>query len=206
MRARARIAAKPRPGCGPPSRRPSSRCQTARSAASAAQHISFPRRIFLRPGCRVAVSLSPPHSPLHLPALRRARAQILGVSCSPGPEMRGRRSAGRRPTCQSSRSVSARPHACGRARPAQPGRPPLGAPPWRCRPRPLSRSGIAAGSGREAARGQAPSCLAAEPGLFVPAVTSRGRRHVPAPPSTGSSPETRPHERGWQIRYFIFVT
>jgi hypothetical protein len=27
-------------------------------------------------------------------------------------------------------------HACGRARPAQPGRPPLGAPPWRCRPRP----------------------------------------------------------------------
>ena len=49
-----------RPGYGPPSRRPSSRCQTARSAASAAQHISFPRRIVC---ARVVAScsLSPPH-------------------------------------------------------------------------------------------------------------------------------------------------
>jgi hypothetical protein len=43
---RARTIAKPRLGCCPPSRRHSSRCQTARFAASAAQHISFPRRIF----------------------------------------------------------------------------------------------------------------------------------------------------------------
>ena len=44
------------------------------------------RGAFFAPGSSRRVSLSPPHSPLHVPALRRARAQILGVSCSSGPE------------------------------------------------------------------------------------------------------------------------
>ena len=55
-------------GYGPPSRRPSSRCQTARPAASAAQHISFPRRISA-PGLSRRCSLSPPPL-LPRPALR----------------------------------------------------------------------------------------------------------------------------------------
>ena len=55
------------------------------------QPVSFPRRAcasgLVRPSRLVsAVSTA---SPLHVPALRRARAQILGVSCSSGPEMRG---------------------------------------------------------------------------------------------------------------------
>ena len=44
------------------------------------------RGAFFAPGSSRRVSLSPPHSPLHVPALLRARAQILGVSCSSGPE------------------------------------------------------------------------------------------------------------------------
>src|SRR5262245_2871100 len=60
--------------------------------------------------------------------------------------------------------------------PAQPGGTPHGAPPWRCRPR--SRLRPVAGSGAKAPRHQAflPGCGA---GLFVSAVTSRGRRHIP---------------------------
>ena len=78
--------------------------------ASAAQHLSFPRRIFC---ARVVASLFfvSTASPLPWPALRRARAQILGVSCSSDPEMRGRRSAGRRTTLIR-RAGKTRPHAC----------------------------------------------------------------------------------------------
>ena len=46
-------------------------------------------------------------------------------------------------------------------------------------PGPLSRSGIAAGSGAMGCSRQALSCLTAEPGFSYPRVTSRGRRHSP---------------------------
>ena len=71
------------------------------------------------------------------------------------------------------------------------GTPPLGAPPWRCRPAPPV-PGIAAGAGAKASaarHAKVPDCGA---GLLVSAVTSRAiRRHLPAPPS-GSSPEDAP--------------
>ena len=181
---RARTIAKPRLGCCPPSRRHSSRCQTARFAASAAQHISFPRRIFRARvvASRFFVSTA---SLLPWPALRRACAQILGVSCSSGPEMRGRRNAGRRYCRRRARKCATLTLA--------------GVPVPRNRdvrlsalhrgavgPGPLSRSGVAAGSGAMGCSRQAPSCLTAEPGFSYPSVTSRGRRHAPAPPSAGS--------------------
>jgi hypothetical protein len=65
--------------------RPSSRCQTARFAAFAAQHISFPRRIFR---ARVVASrffVSTAFSAACAGASAGSR-QILGVSCSSGPE------------------------------------------------------------------------------------------------------------------------
>ena len=160
--------------------RPSSRCQTARFAASAAQHISFPRRIFC---ARVVAScfFVSTASPLHLPALRRARAQILGVSCSSGPEMRGPAERREAPASVSqSRFRTARPHACAAwAVPRKPGRTPLGAPPWRCRPRNRSGPGTICGSGRKAARGQPLLMAGYGPGLFVHGFTGRGRRHSP---------------------------
>src|SRR5262245_65400259 len=60
--------------------------------------------------------------------------------------------------------------------PAQPGGTPHGAPPCVVGPGPAS--GPVAGSGAKAPRHQAllPGCGA---GLFVSAVTSRGRRHIP---------------------------
>ena len=72
--------------------------------------ISFPRRIFC---ARVVAScsLSPPHLRCMCRRFGGARAQILGVSCSSGPEMRGRRSAGRRTTLVR-RAGKTRPHAC----------------------------------------------------------------------------------------------
>ena len=70
---------------------PASRCQTARrvvcprSPSRSRGALSAPGLV--RPSRLVsAISTA---SPLHLPALRRARAQILGVSCSSDPEMRG---------------------------------------------------------------------------------------------------------------------
>jgi hypothetical protein len=77
-------------GYGPPSRRPSSRCQTARPAASSAQRISFPRRIFC---ARVVASLF----------------FVSTASLLPWPALR--RSAGRRTTLIR-RAGKTRPHAC----------------------------------------------------------------------------------------------
>jgi len=82
------------------------------------------------------------------------------------------------------------------------GTPPLGAPPWRCRPR--NRSG--------------PVLRIRPEGYSRPAIVHGGLRHrafrsrayrrgetpLPAPPA-GSSPETAPHEQGWRILYCIFV-
>jgi hypothetical protein len=50
------------------------------------------------------------------------------------PERGGGRSAGRRPALQFSRAGNARRHACEAWPSRATGRPPLGAPPWRCRP------------------------------------------------------------------------
>src|SRR5215468_1845841 len=61
--------------------------------------------------------------------------------------------------------------------PAQPGGPPHGAPPWRCGPRSRLRPRC-----RVRREGSTPPwhvCQAAVAGLFVSAVTSRGRRHIP---------------------------
>ena len=186
--------------------RPSSRCQTARFAASAAQHISFPRRIFC---ARVVAScfFVSTASPLHLPALRRARAQILGVSCSSGPEMRGPAERREAPASVSqSRFRTARPHACAAwAVPRKPGRTPLGAPPWRCRPR--NRSGPGTICGIRPGGCSRPAI--AHGGLRPRAFRSRlyGPRSTPLPaPPAGSSPETAPHERGWRIYITIFTS
>ena len=143
------------------------------------------RGAFFAPGSSRRVSLSPPHSPLHVPALRRARAKSLASAAAPALKMRGRRNAGRRYCRRRARKCATLTLA--------------GVPVPRNRdvrlsalhrgavgPGPLSRSGVAAGSGAMGCSRQAPSCLTAEPGFSYPSVTSRGRRHAPAPPSAGS--------------------
>ena len=186
--------------------RPSSRCQTARFAASAAQHISFPRRIFC---ARVVAScfFVSTASPLHLPALRRARAQILGVSCSSGPEMRGPAERREAPASVSqsrfriwrdltlARRGPSRANRDGRLSALHrgvvgPGTAPDSGTICGIRPGGCSRPAIAHG------------------GLRPRAFRSRlyGPRSTPLPaPPAGSSPETAPHERGWQILYYIFA-
>ncbi|MEA2925648.1 MAG: hypothetical protein QOD25_2770 [Alphaproteobacteria bacterium] len=171
-------------GYGPASRRPSSRCQTARFAASAAQPISFPRRIFC---ARVVVSLffvSTASLRCMCRRFGRARARILGVGCSSGPEMRGRRSAGRRRpwfVAPVRRDLTL----ARRARPAQPGRPPLGAPPWRC-PSPAASPAFAPDPGEGWLAGH--RCWPTTDPGFDRGYEPRPTPH-PAPPS-GSSPET----------------
>ena len=169
--------------------RPSSRCQTARFAASAAQHISFPRRIFC---ARVVAScfFVSTASPLHLPALRRARAQVLGVSCSSGPEMRGPAERREASLPKSAALRRARPHACEAwGVPRKPGRTasrrstvalsaqePLRTRHYlRIRPEGCSRPAIAHG-------GLRPRAFRSR--LYGPLSTP-----LPAPPA-GSSPET----------------
>jgi hypothetical protein len=143
-----------------------------------------PAAHFLRPGCRVVLLCLHRISPLHVPALRRARARILGVSCSSDPEMRGRRSAGRRTTLFVA-PVRRDLTLARRARPAQPGRPPLGAPPWRC-PGPAASPAFAPEPGQGWLAGHC-SWPATDPG-FDRGYEPRPTPH-PAPPS-GSSPET----------------
>ena len=139
---------------------------------------------FLRPGCRVVFLCLHRISPLHVPALRRARARILGVSCSSDPEMRGRRSAGRRTTLVC-RAGKTRHTLARRVRPAQPGRPPLGAPPWRC-PGPAASPAFPPEPGQGWLADHR-SWPATDPG-FDRGYEPRPTPH-PAPPS-GSSPET----------------
>ena len=115
-----------------------------------------------------------------------------------GPEMRG--PAERREAYYlSCRARRARRHACEAwGVPRKTGTPPLGAPPWRCRPRNRSGPGTICGSGREAARGQPLLMAGYGPGLFVPRLYGPRSTPLPAPPA-GSSPETAPHERGWRL-------
>ena len=67
------------------------------------------------------------------------------------------------------------------------GRPPLGAPPWRCRPGSASIAGIAAGSGAKAPRNRANA--RPRPRRLVSAGYEPRSTPLPAPPA-GSSPET----------------
>ena len=176
--------------------RPSSRCQTARFAASAAQHISFPRRIFC---VRVVAScfFVSTASPLHLPALRRARAQILGVSCNSGPENEGAGGApgGALPVV----ALVGRDATLARrgASRANTGTPPLGAPPRRCRPR--NRSGPGTICGIRPVGCSRPAIVMAGygPGLFGHGL----RAAIDATPRSACwiVSGDAPHERGWQI-------
>ena len=150
------------------------RCRTA--------HL-VPAAHFLRPGCRVVV-LCPPHLRCLGRRFGGARAQILGVSCSSDPEPRGRRSAGRRTTLVC-RAGKTRHTLARRVRPAQPGRPPLGAPPWRC-PDPAASPAFPPepGQGWLAGRRSWPATDSGSDHAYEPRPTP----HL-APPS-GSSPET----------------
>ena len=150
-----------------------------------------PAAHFLRPGCRVVV-LCPPHLRCLGRRFGGARAQILGVSCSSDPEMRGRRSAGRRTT-----SV----RRAGKTRPSRL----RGVPVPRnrdvrlsalhrgdLRPGPRCVSGISAGAGARLARRHR-SWPAPDPG-FDRGYEPRPTPH-PAPPVRIVSGDA-PHERG----------
>ena len=107
-------------GIRPACRRPSSQCQTARSAACAAQPLSLPRRMFC---VRVVTfALSPPHLRCLRRPLRGLAPRNLGRYSAPTPEPRGRRSAGRRTTLNFVAPVRRDATLARRSRPAQPGR------------------------------------------------------------------------------------
>ena len=158
------------------------------------------RGAFSASGLSRRVALSPPHLRCLCRRFGGRRAEILGDSMHLRPRNEG---AGGAPggTClsQSSRFRTARPHACAAwAVPRKPGRTPLGAPPWRCRPR--NRSGPGTICGIRPGGCSRPAI--AHGGLRPRAFRSRlyGPRSTPLPaPPAGSSPETAPHERGWQI-------
>ena len=163
------------------------------------QPVSFPRRICASGLLRLSRFISTA-SPLPLPTLRRASRRNLGDSITSDPEMRGPAERREAPASVSqSRFRTARPHACAAwAVPRKPGRTPLGAPPWRCRPR--NRSGPGTICGIRPGGCSRPAI--AHGGLRPRAFRSRlyGPRSTPLPaPPAGSSPETAPHERGWRI-------
>ena len=156
------------------------RCRTA--------HL-VPAAHFLRPGCRVVV-LCPPHLRYLGRRFGGARAQILGVSCSSDPEMRGRRSAGRRTTLVR-RAGKTRPHACEACPSRATGtsasrRSTVALPRLRC------VSGISAGAGARLAR--RPSFMAG----YGPRVRPRLRAAADATPRSAVRIVSgdAPHERG----------
>ena len=149
-----------------------------------------PAAHFLCPGCRVVLLCLHRISPLHLPALRRARAQILGVSCSSDPEMRGRRSAGRRTTLIR-RAGKTRPHAC-EACPSRATGTSASRRSTVALPGPRCVSGISAGAGARLAR--RPSFMAG----YGPRVRPRLRAAADATPRSAVRIVSgdAPHERG----------
>jgi hypothetical protein len=180
--------------------RPASRCQTARRvicarspsrSRGACSASGLPRRSF---------SLSPPH----------LSAASAGASAGSRPypwrqlQLRPRNEgpAERREAYHLKIVAPVRRDLtlARRARPAQPGRPPLGAPPWRC-PGPAASPAFAPEPGQGWLAGHR-SWPATDPG-FDRGYEPRPTPH-PAPPS-GSSPEDAPHERGWESLYYIFV-
>ena len=176
-----------RPPSAWPALRPSSRCQTARCAACP-RSPSRSRGAFLRPGC-ASSSL----------CLHRISAAFAGASAGSRPnpwrqlQLRPRnegcrRSAGRRTTFVVA-LVRRDLTLARRARPVQPGRSPLGAPPWRFSARgPLPSPAFPPDPAARLLAAGHRSWRATAPGLST-AVTSRGRRHSPLRLS-GSSPET----------------
>jgi hypothetical protein len=165
------------------------------------QPVSFPRRAgasgLVRSSRFIAACSA---SPLLVPALRRARARILGVSCSSDPEMRGRRSAGRRTTLIR-RAGKTRPHAC-EACPSRATGTSAARRSTVALPGPRCVSGISAGAGARLAR--RPSFLAG----YGPRVRPRLRAAADATPRSACwiVSGDAPHERGGQILYYIFVT
>ena len=139
------------------------RCRTA--------HL-VPAAHFLRPGCRVVV-LCPPHLRCLGRRFGGARAQILGVSCSSDPEMRGRRSAGRRTTLVR-RAGKTRPHAC-EACPSRATGTSASRRSTVALPGPRCVSGISAGAGARLAR--RPSFMTGYGPRVRPRL--RARRHTP---------------------------
>ena len=160
-----------------------------------------PAAHFLRPGWCVRLALSPPHLRCVYRRLGGLAPKSLASAAAPAPKRGGRRSAGRR-TCLNVALVRRDATLARRGPSRATGTPPLGAPPWRCRPR--NRSG--------------PVLRIRPEGYSRPAIVHGGLRHrafrsrayrrgetpLPAPPA-GSSPETAPHEQGWRILYCIFV-
>ena len=142
------------------------------------------RGAFSAPGSSRRCSLSPPHLCCLGRRFSGARAQVLGVSCSSDPEMRGRRSAGRRTTLIR-RVGKTRPHAC-EACPSRATGTSASRRSTVALPGPRCVSGISAGAGARLAR-RPRSWPATDPG-FDRGYEPRPTPH-PAPPS-GSSPET----------------
>ena len=200
----ARTIAKPRLGY----RRPpviilhSSRCQTARPAASAAQHFSFPRRIFCVRGVTSLFSLSPPHLRCLGRRFGRLAPETLTSAAAPTPNRGGRGAPGgvgllrvapvrrdltlaRRESSRATRTPASRRSTVALSAQVR------------------SVSGIAAGAGAKAAR--RPLFMAAATRAFRVRGYEPRSTPLPAPPA-GSSPEDAPHERGWRIFYHIFVT
>ena len=167
-----------------------------------AQPISFPQRIFC---ARVGASVS-----LYL---HRISAAFTGASAGSRPspwrqlQLRPRNEgAGGAPGGVLPLTVALvrRDTTLARRGPSRAtGTPPLGASPWRCRPR--NRSGPVLWVRPEGC--SRPAII--HGGLRHQAFRSRAYRRGETPhlaPPAGSSPETAPHERGWRILYYTFVT
>ena len=176
-------------GYGPPSRRPSSRCQTARPAASSAQRISFPRRIFC---ARVVASLFfvSTASLLPWPALRPGSRpnpwrQLQLRPRNEGPAER------REASTLIRRAGKTRPHAC-EACPSRATGTSASRRSTVALPRPRCVSGICAGAGRRLAR--RPSFMAG----YGPRVRPRLRAAADATPRSAVRIVSgdAPHERG----------
>ena len=148
-----------------------------------------PAARFLRPGCRV-VGLCLHRISAPCRRFGRARAQILGVSCSSDPEMRGRRSAGRRTTLNR-RAGKTRPHAC-EACPSRATGTSASRRSTVALPGPRCVSSISAGAGARLAR--RPSFMAG----YGPRVRPRLRAAADATPRSAVRIVSgdAPHERG----------
>ena len=156
---RRRSEARPRPGPSalPPTRWPSDwRCTTRVVPSSRCQTAPFlhSRGAFLRPGFFASSSQHP--------------TPKRGVGGAPGGASLEHVALVKRDATLARRGPS-------RAT----GRPPLGAPPWRCRPRVRFRRRHCRRLRREGSTQPGISCPAAAPGVSCPRVTSRGRRHSP---------------------------
>ena len=208
MRARARRIAKARRGTA---RTPPVRLHDVKQPAPqppAAQPVSFPRRV-CAPGVLSPVrfisafSLSPPHLRSVLP-LGRAKPVARRQRQVP-PQNEGQAERREAQCLNVSRSLR-RDVTLARREPSRAtGTPPLGAPPWRCRPGDplrLRRCRRRRGEGAPPAIGHG----GLRPRRFESAVTSRVRRHPPLRLQDRLR-KTPPHERGCEsisrLRYVV---